>query len=403
MARGLLGQRDFRLLAGSVGVSALGDWLALTPLSLHLQETTGSGLAVAALFIGVWSPAILLAGVAGVLVDRFETRRLLAAVSLGQAGIALALAFTTSTGAILALATLLGVGYALAQPAEFSLVPAVAAEGELSQANGYVETARYAGFTLGPLLGGALAATGGMTTAMLVNAASFAAVAAAALLIRARREPQPSGGEPARARDGIVFLFRDRLLALVMTIGFISLLFMTASVPAEVFFAKDVLEAGDLGFGALISAWTIGMALGALVLARRYRTSLAGAALVAIVVQSLGLALPTLWLVLTFALVSYGVGGLAHGLKNVLIRTLIHERVPQRLHGRAYAAYNGLRNAAELFAMACGGLLVVAIGARWTLFLAGAIPAVAGLAGIVVYRRLRVLDVRAVAQPADTV
>lgn len=401
MSRGLLRQRDFRLLAGSVGVSALGDWLALTPLSLHLQETTGSGLAVAALFIGVWSPAILLAGVAGVLVDRFETRRLLAVVSLGQAGIALALAFTTSTGPILALATLLGVGYALAQPAEFSFVPVVVAETDLSQANGYVETARYAGFTLGPLLGGVLAATGGMTTAMLVNAASFGAVAAAALLIRARREPQLSGAEPVRARDGIVFLFRDRLLALVMTIGFISLLFMTASVPAEVFFAKDVLHAGDVGFGALISSWTIGMALGALVLARRYKTSLAGAALVAIVVQSLGLALPTLWLVLAFALVSYGVGGLAHGLKNVLIRTLIHERVPQRLHGRAYAAYNGLRNAAELFAMACGGLLVVAIGARWTLFLAGAIPAVAGLAGIVAYRRLRALDVRANTSPSQ--
>ena len=40
---------------------------------------------------------------------------------------------------------------------------------------------------------------------------------------------------------------------------------------------------------------------------------------------SLGLALPTLWLVFPFALVSYAIGGLAHGLKNVLIRTLIHE------------------------------------------------------------------------------
>lgn len=396
MARGLLGQRDFRLLAGSVGISALGDWLALIPLSLYLQETTGSGIAVAALFIGVWSPAVLLAGVAGVLVDRFETRRLLAVVSLGQACIALALAFTSSTASILVLATMLGVGYALAQPAEFSLVPVVAGESQLSEANGYVETARYTGLTLGPLVGGALAATGGMSTAMVVNAVTFAAVAVAALAIRAQRKPRAEDEEPARARDGVVFLFHDRQLALVMTVGFVSLLFMTASVAAEVFFAKDVLHAGDIGFGALISSWTIGMALGAMVLARRFKTSLVGAALVAVVVQSVGLALPTLWLVLTFALVSYGIGGLAHGLKNVLIRTLIHERVPERLHGRAYAAYNGLRNAAELFAMACGGLLIVAIGARWTLFLAGAIPAVAGFAGIVLYGRMRARDTKAV-------
>ena len=402
MARGLLRERDFRLLAGSVGVSALGDWLALTPLSLHLQETTGSGIAVAALFIGIWSPAILLAGVAGVLVDRFESRRLLAIVSLAQAAIAVALAFTDETAPILLLATLLGIGYALAQPAEFSLVPVVAGNERLSEANGYVETARYTGYILGPLLGGLLAAAGGMRDAMLVNAATFVAVAGAATLIHARREPTPGEhGERLRARDGALHLFRDRVLALVMVVAFTSLLFMTASVAAEVFFAKDVLGAGDIGYGALIASWTVGMSLGALVLARRFRASLAGGALVAIFVQSVGLALPTLWLVLAFALVSFTIGGLAHGLKNVLIRTLIHERVPERLHGRAYAAYNGLRNGAELFAMACGGLLVVALGARWTLFLAGAVPAVAGIVGLVAYARMKQRDVQAALQPAD--
>jgi MFS family permease len=127
-----------------------------------------------------------------------------------------------------------------------------------------------------------------------------------------------------------------------------------------------------------MTAWPVGMALGSLFLARRIH-ALALGALVAIVIQGLGLALPTLWLVFAFAVVGYLIGGLAHGTKNVLIRTLMHERVPQRLHGRAFAAYNGLRNAAELVAILGGGLLIVAIGARWTLFLAGAIPVLAGL------------------------
>jgi hypothetical protein len=51
--------------------------------------------------------------------------------------------------------------------------------------------------------------------------------------------------------------------------------------------------------------------------------------------------------------------------------------------------------------MACGGLLVVAIGARWTLFLAGAIPAVAGLVGIAAYTRVRARDFQAAAVRAD--
>jgi MFS family permease len=383
----LLRRRDFRLLTGAVGVSALGDWLALTPLALHLEERTGSGLLVALLFVAVWSPAIVLAPLAGALVDRLETRRLLAAVSVAQAGVAVVLAFSGETWLVLALAGLLGTGFALAQPAEFALVPAVAGE-RVREANGYIETSRYVGFTLGPLVGGILAATGGMQAAMLVNAVTFLAVAAAALVIRADRRVVAADEVSNRARDGVVFLFRDRLLRLVIAVAFVSLLFMTASAPAEVFFAVDVLEVGEVGFGALLTSWTLGMALGALVLARRFAMALAGGALVAIVVQSLGLALPTLWLVFTFALVAYAIGGLAHGLKNVLVRSLIHERVPEHLHGRAYAAYNGIRNFAELFAIMGGGLLVVAIGARWTLLLAGALPALAGVIGLVLYRRL---------------
>ncbi|MBA2614774.1 MAG: MFS transporter [Actinobacteria bacterium] len=82
-------------------------------------------------------------------------------------------------------------------------------------------------------------------------------------------------------------------------------------------------------------------------------------------------------------------GGAAHGTKNVLIRTLMHQRVPARLHGRAFAAYNAVRNGAEMVALVLGGLLIAAIGARWTLFLAGAVPAIAGLFGLAAYRRMR--------------
>jgi MFS family permease len=178
------------------------------------------------------------------------------------------------------------------------------------------------------------------------------------------------------------------VLAVVMVVAFVSLLFMTASVAAEVFFAKDYLDIGDVGYGALMTSWTVGMALGATLLPRRVASgALAVAALGAIAVQGFGLMAPTLWLVPAFAFALYLVGGLAHGTKNVLVRTLIHERVPERLHGRAYAAYNALRNTAELVALVGGGILVAAIGARWTLFFAGGIPMVAGLLALVAARR----------------
>jgi MFS family permease len=56
--------------------------------------------------------------------------------------------------------------------------------------------------------------------------------------------------------------------------------------------------------------------------------------------------------------------------------------VPDELRGRAWAAYSAGRNAAELFALVAGGLLVAAIGARWTLLLAGALPVLAAGAAL---------------------
>ncbi|MGH3133692.1 MAG: hypothetical protein ACRDNY_08155 [Gaiellaceae bacterium] len=58
-------RRDLQLLVGAVFLSALGDWLALTALTLHVEETTESGLAVTALFIALWAPLVVFAAPAG--------------------------------------------------------------------------------------------------------------------------------------------------------------------------------------------------------------------------------------------------------------------------------------------------------------------------------------------------
>ena len=391
MDRSALRQRDVRLIVGAVGISALGDFLLWIPLTLHLQEMTDSGLAIAGLFLALWTPVVVLAPVAGLVVDRLEARAVLLVASLAQlvvaAGLVLAL---DSVAAILVLAALLGVGFAFAQPAEFSLVPVVARGERLTEVNGLVETARYAGMTAGPLIGGVLAGFGGTDVAMLVNAASFGVVALAALVLSARRHPAgvPEGDEPDRARDGIAYLFRDRTLALAMSVLFVTLLFMTASVTAEVFFLKEDLDVSDAVYGLVFGAWTVGMVVGALVVSRRVpRRALALGVLVATLVQGAGLGLPTAWLVVPFGAAMWLLGGVGHGTKNTLARTLIQERVPDRLHGRAFAAYNGMRNGAELVALGCGGLLVTLIGGRTTLALAGGVSVVVALVGLALYRR----------------
>jgi MFS family permease len=174
----------------------------------------------------------------------------------------------------------------------------------------------------------------------------------------------------------------------VLGVVFASLLFMSATIPAEIFFIKEDLGASDAVFGIVFSCWALGMVVGAIGVARMVGvTALAAGTLVAAIVQGIGLGLPTAWLVIWFAGAMWFVGGLGHGVKNVLARTLIQERVASRLHGRAFAAYNGIRNGAELVALATGGVLIAAIGARTTVALAGAIPALIGVLGLLLYWR----------------
>jgi hypothetical protein len=127
------------------------------------------------------------------------------------------------------------------------------------------------------------------------------------------------------------------------------------------------------------------MALGATTLAPRVPGAmLATGAIIAIAVQGAGLAAPALLLSVPFAFSAYLIAGVAHGVKNVLLRTLIQVQVSQHLHGRAAAAYNALRNGAELIALAGGGALVTLLGARTTLSLSGALPVIGAAAGIAV-------------------
>src|SRR5689334_20274171 len=105
--------RDFRLVAGSVGLSALGDWVAIVALGLFVGERTDSGFVVAALWICLFGPSVVVSGFAGVLVDRVETTRLLGLVSGAGALVSVALAFTGGLELALGLTFLLGIVFAI--------------------------------------------------------------------------------------------------------------------------------------------------------------------------------------------------------------------------------------------------------------------------------------------------
>jgi hypothetical protein len=380
--------RDLRLLACAVFLSAAGDLLALVVLALQVHELTGSGLAVSALFATTLVPMVALAPLAGLVADRFESVRVLVTASLAQAAVAAALASTSDLAAILALSSLLTAGNAFGQPAEFTLVPAVARERRVTEVMGVLEAARYAGLAAGPVLAAGLAALGARP-ALLVSAASFAAIAAAAGAMRARRRASAGAANGhQRALDGFRVLQGDRVLRVTIAAAVGALLFIAAALTVEIFYVKDVVGGSDAAYALVVCGWMAGMVFGATALARRTPVRLmATAALVALAVQGAGMGVQAAAAILPLAFAGYLVGGVAHGVKNVLLRALIAVRVPEAVQGRAYAAYNAARSTAELGAVGAGGVLVSGIGPRGALTIAGLGPILAALAGLTALRQ----------------
>jgi MFS family permease len=377
-------RRDLMILVAAVGVSAGGDIGAIAALAVHVQESTHSGLAVAGLFLANWLALAVAAPAGGAIVDRADARGLLIAASAFQAVVAAALASTPGLPGVLALCVLLGLGGAIAVPAEFALVGAVAAQGAgAKRANARVETARNLGYLLGPLAGAGLVALWSVGAALAFDAATFVAIGLGAAMLTTRRPGSAAPGrERPRARDGIGLLTRDPVLRITTAVLVGSLLAMSMSISADAFFVRQWLHTGPIGLGLLLSSWMVGMVLGSLVCAKRFSVgALAAAALLGTVVQGTGKLGAAAIAVLPVALVLYAVGGAGHGVKNVAARALIHDRVQAAAHGRAFATYAALRNCAELAALVIGGVLVDTIGARGTLLLAGAATAVIGLLG----------------------
>ena len=389
----LMRLRDFRLLVLSNGLSSLGDELALVALTIKVFDVSHSGIAVSAVLLAGILPMVVFAPLSGLIVDRTESTGTLAIASAIQAGLAVALAFVDPVWAIVALSFLLGSVASVASPAVFAIMPRAVEEEDLTEANANMETARYFGMVAGPIIAGGLAAaTGNSDAALLVDAITFLVVTSAAASLSIRRPPEPvgEGGRPkGEARKGFAFIAKDRVLLIAVVAVSATVLFAAMDNVAEVFFARNVLDAGNWGYGALAAVWLAGMVVGAAVIARRLPNDrLAPGVLIAAFGGGVAVAIAAAFPSIGLALTMFALGGVSNGVVSVAMRSLLHHRVPDQLRGRVFSAYFGIAMAGQLGATALGGVLVATLGSRSVLLIGGIGGAVVGLLGLAAFRVL---------------
>jgi len=376
---------DVYVVAGSRAVSVCGDVLAATTLALVLQQAGHGGLAVSGLMVAAALPLAVLGPVAGRIADRVDSRTVLVAAGLAQALICLVLAFTEHPVAIIGLVALLSCGLAVTQPTLGALIPRMVRAEDLAKASGISQTAGTLGMLVAPALAGVLVGqSGGGRLPLLLDAASYLALAVAGLTVRTRRAINQQ-----KARQAAAWRVRhDRTL--VVMIG--ALAAVIAGLDSfnvfQVFFIRDTLGASATVFGLVAASWTGGMLVGSAVFGRTPRRWITVPALFLLITVScvpiLAASAVTgaLWLIPLWI-----IGGIGNGGVNLYLMVIVAGRAPAEAHGRAFAALGAVVQGAGLAGLLIAGPLVELFDPRLLVAAAGAVGLSTTLICLVLVRR----------------
>jgi MFS family permease len=199
----LLRRRDFGLLWAGGLISETGDWFLLVGLPVWVLQLTGSSLVTATVFLVGLLPGLVVGPLAGVLVDRWDRRRTLVAVSLAQAAFLLPLLAVDGRDRLWIVYLVMAVEAALAQlndPARNALVPSLVARADLVGANALIGLNSNLARLVGSPLGGILVEVAGLPGLVIGDAVSFLLGAALIALVRSDAGRAHAGQSPANPR-----------------------------------------------------------------------------------------------------------------------------------------------------------------------------------------------------------
>jgi MFS family permease len=372
MFRAALAGSPARRFFAAHAQSCLGTGLANLALPLLAYDRFGSAWAVSAVLLPDLLPAIVLGPLLGAIVDRFGWRVCAAIADVLRCIAFLVVLSASSLPAMIAGATLAGLGTALFHPAALAGLPQLAPGERRGAAMGLFGALDDLGLTLGPALAGVLLAVTGPESLLAANAATFGI--SALLIISVATHS--GGGEPAgtsapglrslmeAARTGVrEITSRPEVRVLIASSTGVVLCIGITSV-GEVVLARKVLGVGGSGLAAMVTAGGIGTVLGSLGAHfttagpwewRRAYTIGLGAMAVELIACGL---LRSFWLVVP----ALALGGFGNGLALVHDRLLLAASTPESLHGRLFAVQKACVSLAFALSIITAGVLIALAG-----------------------------------------
>ncbi len=266
--------RNYRWTWTGQVVSEIGDHFNNIAVFSLAIAATQSGLAVTGVMLSRAVPAVMAAPVAGVLLDRFDRRRIMIASDLIRAVLALLFIFTVDRGHTWLLYVLSGL-LMFASPfftsGRASILPKIASKKELHTANSLTQTTQWTTTAVGTFLGGMSVTHFGYKLSFVLNAVSFLFSAWSIWQLRGefKAERKLDAGKAVRPwleyKEGLRYM---KSTPLIMGIALISVGWATGGGAAQVLFTifgEVVFKRGPSGIGMIWGAAGLGLVFGGMI------------------------------------------------------------------------------------------------------------------------------------------
>ncbi len=362
--------------------SSLGDWVglvAILALAARVGGGTSSGASVGIVMVARMTPGFFLASVGGVLVDRWDRKKVMVLCNIGRAVVLGALPWVDNLWGLVIASLLLEVMTLLWSPAKEASVPNLVSVEQLPAANSLSLVAAYGTFPIAAGLSALLFKVAewlsgfdaldalelsSESVALYFNVLTYlvsaALIATLALPRPERHDPGPINlrGTFEELADGWRFIGSSPVVRAVM-LGLATGLFGGGMVvPLGIDFSTHVLEAGKAGFSLLLTALGMGVAVGVLLLsAVQRRLPRERIFVLSAFGSGAFLFLAATSSTLSLAMICVGLVGVCAGSVYVVGFTILHENVRDELRGRIFATLYTLIRLCLLAALALAPFL----------------------------------------------
>jgi predicted MFS family arabinose efflux permease len=373
----------------------VGDWLLRIALPLYVFARTGSTLSTGITLLASTVPAVVIAPIAGTLVDRWDRRRVMVGTDIGRSAILVALLFEPGQRAMWVVYLCAAGQACLSQffgPARNVLLASLVSRDDLAKANAAVSVGSELALLGGPALGGLVYAASGLRLATGLDIASYllSAITIAALPVDDASAPttlRSRGRLFGHFRDGLSLVRRNAILRALFPVTLV--LFVGGGILAVTIvpFVRVTLHASGTDYGLVLSAQAVGGLVGAAMATRLTRTvqapRLAMAASLLAMAAAVGfMAVATQWWVVALCL---GAGGVPTTI-STLVANMIVQAVPVEDHrGRIAGLYFGVVALGAAVGALCAGVLVAAIDPAGAVAVSAGVFACSGLLALALW------------------